>query len=352
MNLPPHGLLLRTRVLRFGAAVFLAFAASTNAHAQQVELRFAHWLPPTHPLQTTGIEPWAKSIAEASKGSIKITTFPAEQLGSARDHYDMARDGIADISFIGPGYQPGRFPVIASAELPFLFDNATTGSAALDQWYRNYASREMRDIKVCLVHVHHPSALHAKKAITRPEQLRGVRVRPAHATMARFMTLLGASSVQVTAPESRDALVRGIADAITFPSGALMLFKIHEAVPFHMDAPLYVSVFAWGINQRRYDGLTNEQKRVIGNHCNSEWAEKVATGWANFDRDGHEKLRTMPGHTVYPISADDLTAWRKAAAPLEQSWKEDVKRLGVDGDKALSELRATLEKLGAHTRHR
>ena len=29
----------------------------------------------------------------------------------------MARDGIADLTYVNPGYQPGRFPVIAAGEL-------------------------------------------------------------------------------------------------------------------------------------------------------------------------------------------------------------------------------------------
>ena len=62
--------------------------------------------------------------------------FPAQQLGKAFDHYDMARDGIADIAYVNPGYAPGRFPIIGAGELPFLLANAKEGSAALDAWYR------------------------------------------------------------------------------------------------------------------------------------------------------------------------------------------------------------------------
>ena len=76
--------------------------------------------------------------------------FPAEQLGKAFDHYDMARDGIADGAYVNPGYQPGRFPVIAAGELPFLFKDARTGTAALDAWYRPYAAREMKDVQLLL----------------------------------------------------------------------------------------------------------------------------------------------------------------------------------------------------------
>jgi len=30
----------------------------------------------------------------------------------------MARDGIADITYVNPGYQPGRFPIIAIGQMP------------------------------------------------------------------------------------------------------------------------------------------------------------------------------------------------------------------------------------------
>ena len=40
----------------------------------------------------------------------------------------MARDGIADLTYVNPGYQPGRFPIIGAGELPFLMSNAKGGS--------------------------------------------------------------------------------------------------------------------------------------------------------------------------------------------------------------------------------
>ena len=52
----------------------------------------------------------------------------------------MARDGIADSTYINPGYQPGRFPIIGAGELPFLMTNAKGGTQALDAWYRKYAA--------------------------------------------------------------------------------------------------------------------------------------------------------------------------------------------------------------------
>ena len=91
------------------AAIIAAAAGSAAAQDKPVELKFAHWLPAQHSLAVTGCIPSAKSVEAASGGSIKVAIFPAQQLGKAPDHYDLARDGIAQMAWINPGYQAGRW---------------------------------------------------------------------------------------------------------------------------------------------------------------------------------------------------------------------------------------------------
>src|SRR5580698_991684 len=150
------------------AALGLALCLGTaQAQDKTFELKLSHWVPPSHPLQKA-IQDWADDIQKASNGTITYKIFPAEQLGKAFDHYDMARDGIADFAYVNPGYQPGRFPIIAAGEFPFLISDGHTGSAALDAWYRTYAAEEMKDVHYCFAFVHDPGALHAKKQILLP----------------------------------------------------------------------------------------------------------------------------------------------------------------------------------------
>ena len=157
-----------TRTMLLTAAAGLLLLG--EAGAAEVELRLAHWVPAQHPIQSQGFEPWAQSISEASEGRINITIYPAQQLGAAPDHYDMARDGIADITHINPGYQPGRFPIIGHGEIPCLITNAKAGSKALDAWYRAYAEQEMSEVHYCLAHLHSPGTFHSKEKLTHPDQ--------------------------------------------------------------------------------------------------------------------------------------------------------------------------------------
>ena len=315
----------------FGVVGAFAVAAAISTSASAVELRLSHWVPATHPIQTLGIEPWAKSIEEASQGRIKITIFPAQQLGAAPDHYDMARDGIVDISYTNPGYQAGRFPIYSLVEIPFHMNNAERGAVAMHEWYGPIAKTEMSDIHFCLANPHDPGTIHSKSQIKVPADISGLNVRPAHATMARFISSLGGSSVQVPAPEAREAIAKGAADAITFPWNSIDIFGITPEVPYHLDMPFYISAQLMLFNKASYEGLSEEDRKVIDDHCTPEWSGKFSAGWAQNEASGRQKMIDA-GHTLYQPTAEEVQLWRDAAAPLIDQWKKDAAAKGVDAD--------------------
>jgi TRAP-type C4-dicarboxylate transport system substrate-binding protein len=320
--------------------------SSAGAQDKELHLKFSSWVPPAHPLNPALIA-WGQDIEKATGGTVKSTMFPSEQLGKAFDHYDMTRDGITDFGYINPGYQPGRFPVISAGELPFLIGNAKGGSAALDAWYRKYWDKEMHDVHVCFAFVLDPTTFHSRKKIVVPEDIRGLKVRPSNATMGAFVTLLGGTNVQASAPEARETLERHVADAIIFPWGSILLFGIDKAVNHHLDMPLSTTTFVWAMNKARYASLSSAQRTVIDNHCTTEWAERIASPWADFEHAGLAKIAAMPGHDVYKITPEQTTLWRKAGEPLKAKWAAQVKAAGYDPDAVYADLIAELKKRGA-----
>ena len=322
------------------AALFVAVSAS---HAAEVELRLSHWVPATHPIQTLGIEPWVESITKASNGRIKITIFPAQQLGAAPDHYDMARDGIADITYTNPGYQAGRFPKYSLAEIPFHVANSKKGAKALHEWYAPIAETEMSDVFFCLINPHDPGTLHSKAQVKVPADIKGMNIRPAHATMARFVNLLGGASVQVPAPEAREAIAKGTADAITFPWNSIYIFGIDSETKYHLDMPFYISAQMLLFNKATYEGLAPEDKAVIDDHCNSDWSEKFSIGWADNEYSGRQKMIDSGEHILYAPTDDEVRMWRDAAAPLIDQWRKDVEAAGGNPDEIYKSYVDTLE---------
>ncbi len=319
---------MKIKALLAGAA--LAALTTTAASAQEVTLRLAHWLPPTHPVQTLGIEPWIASLKEASGGRIDVQIFPAQQLGAAPDHYDMARDGIADITYTNPGYQAGRFPIYSLIEIPFHMDNAPRGAKAMHEWYAPIAETEMSDVMFCMANPHDPGTFHSKNPILEPGDVNGLNVRPAHATMARFVSMLGGGPVQVPAPEAREAIANGAADAMTFPWNSIWIFGIDSELKQHLDMPFYVSAQLMLINKSTYDGMPDDLKAVMDSHCTPEWSQKFSEGWAENEASGRDKaLADGSGHTVNVPTEEQVQMWKDAAAPLVDTWKSEA---GADAE--------------------
>jgi TRAP-type C4-dicarboxylate transport system substrate-binding protein len=196
--------------------------------------------------------------------------------------------------------------------------------------------------------VHDPGTFHSRtKKIMVPEDIKGMKIRPAHATMASFVTLLGGTNVQASAPEVRDIIEKGVADAVTFPWGSITLFGIDKVTKYHMEVPLYVTTFVFVFNKDKYNQMSARQKKAIDDHCTNEWAAKVAGPWADFEHAGIAKIKAEAGHEVYPISAAQLAEWKKAAQPLEKKWADNVRKAGGNPDAIMKELKADLTKFKA-----
>src|SRR3984893_4654814 len=205
----------------------------------------------------------------------------------------------------------------------------------------------MKEPKFCFAFIHDPGALHGKKKIVLPADLAGTKVRPAQSTIAEMVRLLGGANVQASAPEARDALERGVADEITFPWGSIFLFGIDKVVKYHMDVPLYATVFTYNINLDKYNSLAPAQKKVVDDHCTPEWASKVTDPWTEFEANGRVKMKALEGHEVYALTSDQLAEWKKAVNPFHDSWAEAVKKAGGDAAAIDADLQATVKKYEA-----
>jgi len=340
------------RVSRTAATAVSALAAalvSAAAHAEdpQVTLRFSHWSPPQHPMTTISVPDWTGDIEKASNGSIKFQVFPASQLGAPADHYDMGRDGVADVTWANVGLQPGRFPVVQGMEMPLLYSNPAGATRAFHEWYLQYGEKEMKDVKLCQTHALYPSEIHSKKQINSIEDFKGLKVRTPNATQSRFMSTLGAVIIPIPATQARDAVEKGVADAVTFPWQSLIIFGIDSLTPYHMDVPLGGNGFELLINKNAYNKLSANQKKIIDDHCTAEWSARFMDAWNKQEAGGKATLASKPGHVVYTISEKFRGDLLTAAEPGRKEWAESVRKVGYDPDQVWNSLLEAMKRNNA-----
>ena len=319
------------------AAALAASVTAAPAQERRYDLRLSSWVPPGHGMNPA-LRQWGESIATASNGTIKVTLFPAEQLGPAESHYDMARGGIAELTFISMSHQPGRLPIAEGGNLLFLYRDAYTGSRAYDAWYRKYAPAEMKDVKLCFAFIHDPGTIFSNKEIRRPEDLKGMKIRSANAQTADFVGDVGGVSVRVSAPEARAALESGIAEAIMLPWKSAIVFGIDKVIAHSIDLNLYAGTFAILMHKATFDRMSPRQKTVMDEHCSNPWAGVIGKTWGDHEAAGRAELKAKAGHRHYVPSTVELEAWKAAGEPARKRWSDAARKAGIDPDAALKEL--------------
>ena len=226
--------------------------------------------------------------------------YPAQQLGKAFDHYDMARDGIADLTYVSPGYQPGRFPIFDAADLPSC---CPTPKPALGATRRLVPQirRDRDEGREVLLRLRSGSQ-------QRPfphQENRSARRHSGHedpagsCDMASLVTALGGTNVQAAAPEVRDVIGKGVADAVAFPWGSIVLFGIDKVTKNHMEAAALHHWLRLGDEQGHLRSDVGVAAKGDRRPLQRAWAEKIAAPWADFEHDGIAKLKAEPDHEVY-----------------------------------------------------
>jgi TRAP-type C4-dicarboxylate transport system substrate-binding protein len=338
---------MRTRWMTIGLALMLACLPLGPAMAQTkpIELKFSSWVSTVHGHHTGVMVPWAKMIEEKSGGRLKITIFPGSILGKPADHYDLVKDGIADLAFTTPGYTPGRFPLISVTELPLgLFKSSKGGSLAVMSIFDKHFKDEFKDVKVLWFWVHPPGHFHlAKKQVKVLEDLNGLKIRAATPMLTTMVKTLGASPVSITAPDTYTALERGTIDGTIFPWEAISSFKLAEVLKHHVASGLYVAPLFTFMNQKKYDSLPPDLRKIIDEHSSSWGAEFNGKVWDQNELVGIEAIKKAGG-VIYTLPAEERGRWLAKLRPIEDEWLKSMEAKGLPGRQVLNDLREAIKK--------
>ena len=119
------------RKLTYSLAVAAAGAIFTSdaALAQSVELRLGTGTPPSH-VWTKTAERLAEQLAEQSGGDIKISVFPAAQLGPESDLLQQMQVGVLDMGVVSAAATSARAPAFLAWFSPFEFSDVEAAIAA------------------------------------------------------------------------------------------------------------------------------------------------------------------------------------------------------------------------------
>ncbi|MBD1548110.1 TRAP transporter substrate-binding protein [Roseibium aggregatum] len=339
----------KLKYLALGAVALGAMSLSGAASAETT-LTLSSWLPPKHPIVEHMIEPWIAEVEKATNGNVKIKILP-KAMGKPPAHFDIAKDGLADISYGVHGYQPGRFLMTKAVEMPFLGDSATASSVAYWRIYKKYLEKfdEHKGTVVLGVFTHGPGEMfNAVRPVNQLSDLDGLKIRVGGGVVNDVTQALGVTSLLKPASKSYELMSNGVADGVFFPKESIASFKLSKLVRYATFVPggLYNTSFFLVMNPASFNKLSKEDQDAIMKVSGENFARIAGKGWDDADKAG---VATMEADGVEITTAsDDFVAAIKAKTdPIEAAWIAEVTEKGLDGAKVMADLRAEIAKVEA-----
>ena len=316
------------------------------AFAETYEIKVAHFVPSPHPISKY-LEAWGQELEKKSNGRFVVKQFPGSQMGPTPVYYDHARKGTAEVTWFLHGATPGRFPLTELINLPYMVGSAEIGCKLLnDPALRKYLDAEHRGVRVLYLMTHQPGNIHTRdKPVRTTDDMKGLRIRFASATIKDWVAALGGTPVGVPPPDQAENLQKGTIDGVFIDYGGALTFKIGPLIKYTTEMYSYVSSFGVAINPEFYNKLPADLKKLIDDTTRNA-PNEVGKLWDALDAPG-KKYMTDAGDTPIKLSAEENAKFRKIGEQVAEAKikeLEDKKLPAHEVYKLMVQLAAKYEK--------
>ncbi len=272
--------------------------------------------------ENRGIEWFADEVKRRSKGHMTLISLWATILGSAPEQVRMLREGIIDLFIEELIFYQHITPAVNLVSLPYVFTNDHHLLSFLDSpFFQEKIRRPLMDQGIRILNRRWnwrrglERVLVSRQPITRPEEVKGQRVRifdsPA---LARFWEGMGTRPVVVHWPRIKEAWENGEFDLL--PTHRSHLFPLGfcrhgRYVTLLGDVPPALAV---AVNEQKYAALPPFVQNALEEACDTAGA--FFTEEIRRSEQGHEAKNLSKYGTVY--MKVDLTPWKDAAKRVIQ----------------------------------
>lgn len=325
------------------AGAALAVGLTAGAPAQAKELVLSSWLPPKHPIVVNAIQPWAENVEEATDGEVTVRVL-SKPLGPAPAHYDLARDGVADITYgLHSFVQDARFVRSRIGQFSFLGDDAVQTSKAFWNVYTGQldAQKEHAGTKLLGLFMHGPGVFHNNvRKIETVDDFDGLKIRTPGGYIADLMGNLGATTLFMSSNEVYEKLSRGVIDGVTFTYEALTAFNLTDYIDYSMRTPggIYNTTWFLVMNDDTWEGISEANRQAIQQVSGAAFAELVGEAWNQADEKAIAKLKDA-GIEIHDAPEPVLAEIKAEARKLEADWAAKLDAQGYNGEAALDAFR-------------
>ena len=216
--------------LVMGAAIALALAGWAGPAAAQTKLKWAHVYETSEPYHTQAL--WAaEEIKKRTNGRYEIGVFPASQLGNENQINEGLSLGTVDIIYTGVAFAGSIHKPLSITNAPYVLRDFNHFIAYRDsQLFRDIAKgyEDKTKHKIMALNYYGQRHVTANKAINKPEDMKGMKLRvPPAPLFLMFTKSVGANATPIAFAEVYLALQQGTVDGQENPLPTIMAKKFY-----------------------------------------------------------------------------------------------------------------------------
>jgi len=223
-------------------------------------------------------------------------------------------------------------------ELPFLFQDAVTGTKAIMSLYKEgLLSEDYASVKALALYMQPPFPIFTTgKKIQSIKDFRGLRMRAPSITVGLALAKLGAVPLGTPLNIIGDVIASGYIDAISYGWDLMAITKgaggkpLTEQVSVAIDAQLGSPALMVVMNRARWESLPDDLKAIIEKH-----GAEIALTSASL-REAQEavsKKKLQNRFTSLSFSDEQRAELQRVTSSSIQEWKASMGKLGIDGDR-------------------
>jgi len=307
----------------------LAFGIGA-ARAETRTLKLGHTLPGgDHPYQL-GAEKFASIVAEKTGGRFKVQVFNSGQLGGERDMVEGLKIGTIDLVIAAS-------PIVGAVandrkvfllDIPYLFDDYESLTRVLEgdigkEMSGGWPKAGVRSLAFFIAGFHQMD--NSKRAITKPEDLKGLKIRAIPAKSSTLMIeSLGPSPVPMPFPEVYTGIQQGVVDGFANSLTTIWTAKYYEVAPYISITNHLVGMLNLLVSENIYQSLSPADRKIF-----DEAAIEAGRFERNLYKQNDEKYLPLLKAKAKVNTNVDVAAFRKRVAGYIPKFVELVNEPGA-----------------------
>lgn len=318
----------------------IALAALAGPAAAQM-IKVATFVPEKSVGVARVIKPWMEAVQADLGDAVRLQGFWGGTLGKDPfKQFELVRNGVADVTWVLPGYTAGQFPQMTVFELPFLFRDAVEASVVGWRLHERGLLDGLEDVHLVGFFAAEPSHVHLKRPVARLEEISGLKIRSVGPIHAQWLEVMGAAPQTLSSAEMNEALNRGTIDGVIQSWSGMRTFKTLDLVSQTIDVPIGVIPFLLVMNKTTWEGLTPQAQAAVMAHGAIAMARSGGQAYKDVGAEIRADVAAQGRIELLTPDEADIERYRAMAEPVYARWIAETPNGRAVLDAAIEEIAA------------